>query len=323
VFSLPKIKPIYVFYVVIAYVLTAFIWWTVLHLRSNTEWFNQQVEIIEFKHQTTVSETVEYQNVQEKYQRKNWMIYGEAGVFFIMLLVGSFWIIRGFKKEEKINQQQQNFLLSVTHELKSPLASMQLGMETLQKRKLVEGIGNKILNNNIADINRLKTLIDNILVSTSLDNKNYYLNISDVDLPYLLEKIATRFNALPANKNRIKILSSPNYIIKADEMALDSAIANLVENALKYSNDIVEISLEQLNNTTKIIVSDKGEGINKSAQKDIFKKFNRLGNEMTRKTKGTGLGLFIANQLVKLHNGYINIENNKPKGSRFVIYLPY
>ena len=229
----------------------------------------------------------------------------------------------GVKKELFLNQQQRDFLLSITHELKSPIAGIQLAVETILNRpNLKEERKNKLLNNSIKDADRLKTLVENILMAARIDNESY--TITDIELNFskltsdLTRKIST------SKTPELTFDISPDIWIKGDEGALVSIITNLIENAVKYSppQSPIYLSLKKENDSALLLVADQGIGISSEDKKIIFDKFVRIGNEGTRKTKGTGLGLFIVKQLVLLHKGKIDVKDNSPKGSVFSMQLP-
>ena len=113
--------------------------------------------------------------------------------------------------------------------------------------------------------------------------------------------------------------------ILADYSAIRSVIINLLENAVKYSDRVPEINIGLTSNNERcnIEISDNGIGIDQSERKKIFEKFYRVGNEDQRKTKGTGLGLYIVDQIVRAHNGSITVSSNQPKGTIFNVFLPF
>ena len=122
----------------------------------------------------------------------------------------------------------------------------------------------------------------------------------------------------------IQSFIAPDIIISSDHQLITALLTNLIENAIKYSpkDGNITIKLQEQENAVKLIVADEGVGISNEEKDRIFDKFYRIGNEDTRKTKGTGLGLYIVKNIVKLHQGYISVSNNSPKGSIFEIIFP-
>jgi signal transduction histidine kinase len=221
-------------------------------------------------------------------------------------------------------RQQNNFLLSVTHEFRTPLASIKLSLQTLIKRVALEDKFQKLVNNSLDDVARLQSLVDNILFAARMENNAYALqksnyNISDLLIQYL-DKIKLTLGGSRVVINKIE----PDLEYEVDEGAFFSAIVNLIENALKYSpaDKPVTVSLYRKNSHIDFEVKDEGAGIAEHDRSRIFDKFYRVGNEETRNTKGTGLGLFIVKKITEAHGGIVAVEANHPKGSIFKIKLP-
>ncbi len=308
----------------VVYIFTAFTWWTILHLRNNETFFKNNVEIIKLRNPELTLGEIEsseaFVALTEKYAAKNRMIYGEAFVFITFMLFGTIWIYNRNKKEEAFNQQQQNFLHSVSHELKSPLSGIKLSLETLLVRELDKEKKTRILTNSMSEVNRLNILINNILLSARLGDTSLEVNQQCVDLSSLITSIIKRLEQ-QYPKRQIKF-SPSDAIVHSDQWILESILINLIENALKYSPDDkpVEVEIEQGKNLF-IHVIDHGYGLSDKDKKAVFRKFYRVGSEMTRTTKGTGLGLYIVSELVKTIKADLKVSNNKPQGSVFSLKL--
>jgi signal transduction histidine kinase len=251
------------------------------------------------------------------------MIIGEGLVFFLLLILGLWKIRSSIKKELIFSQRQNNFLLSVTHELKTPLAANKLYLQTLVKRELDPSKRNELLGKAIIENQRLEAMIDNILNASRLENQVMELHKEWFSLSDLLQGVADRFNKSLQNT----IVQTDLLVdckIEADFFMIEAIINNLVENALKYAGNqkIIVLYLQKLDNQRIIFgVKDEGPGIPLEFQSEIFKKFVRSGNEETRSQKGTGLGLFIAAEFIRIHGGKIRYKNNQPSGSNFEITL--
>lgn len=286
--------------------------------------YKQNREIYELKAgQTGNINSLSGEALTDKLHKRYIMIIGEGTVFFLIMILGVARVRHSFKKEADLAQQQKNFILSITHELKSPLASVKLQLETLLKRDLSADNKNKVIGNALADAERLDYLVENILMAANLESSGYRLylerlNFSDFVIDFL-EKFKSR-------NNKSEILSNiqDNVFISADKTAILSVIQNLMENAVKYSGEgsSVSVNLYKKNNDIILEVGDQGIGINEEEKKKVFRKFYRIGNEETRGTKGTGLGLYIVKHLVELHKGNVTIKDNKPRGAIFEITLP-
>lgn len=253
---------------------------------------------------------------------KRWvMISGEGIVFMGVLLLGIFQIRKTFKREAELSQQQQNFLLSVTHELKSPIASTKLQLQTLQKHELNREKQKEILANAINDTDRLNNLVENMLLAAKIENNVYLLHKENYNLSeYITEGMNQTIQSFQY-KQKVELNIEPNICMDIDRTNFPSIILNLFENAVKYSpeDSTIVVSLKKQNQKIILSVADQGIGISDKEKETIFQRFYRSGNEETRKTKGTGLGLYIVDYLVKQHNGTITVKNNTPKGSIFEV----
>ena len=318
-------------YGVIAYLLIAFAWWSVLLYTKNQDAFQAKVRLHilimiaegNIKTDSEFYQTQRYQELRKEYQRQEWMILGEAAVFVISLVIGVWLINRGYNNAVLAAQQRRNFLLSITHELKSPIASIRLVLETMLKRKLTESQADKLGKNALQETERLNTLVNDLLLSAKLESA-YQPYKESLNLVDLLQDLVQRMkNKYPKGKFNFHSATS-SASISGDRLGMTSVALNLLENAVKYSIEAPEIDvrLEEENHQIKMDFADQGIGISNKEKKKIFEKFYRVGNEDTRNTKGTGLGLYIVNQIVKAHQGSIDVLDNQPKGTIFRIVLP-
>ncbi len=254
-----------------------------------------------------------------KLSRKKWMYAGEGLVMIGLLIWGILWVYKTFEKSIALNQQQNNFLLSITHELKTPIASVKLYLETLLKRDLDREQQKSILQNSINDTNRLRTLVDNLLLSAQLETNHYEPLMAKVNLSELVNQVVDAY-AKPRNlENRLIKNIEQEVYITGDAFALESIIINLLSNAEKYSDQNITILLKSDNKQAVLSILDLGIGIADADKQRLFDKFYRVGKEQTRKTKGTGLGLFIVKKLVKFHHATIEVKNNHPNGTNFEV----
>ncbi|MEY3238121.1 MAG: hypothetical protein RI883_2222, partial [Bacteroidota bacterium] len=250
------------------------------------------------------------------------MIIGEGLVFFSILLFGLWKIRSSIKKELQLSQRLTNFLLSVTHELKTPLAANKLYLQTIQKRNLEEDKRKDLMEKAIQENIRLELMIDNILNATRLENNALKPHKEKVELSDFLNQIVERFHKRHQNEF-IERKINPGINIEIDIFFFETIINNLIENAVKYagSDAKIEVYLKKENSNIIFGVKDQGPGIPKNQRVDMFKKFYRIGNEETRLQKGSGLGLFIVAELVRIHKGKILYKENSPSGANFEITL--
>lgn len=264
-----------------------------------------------------------YQDLESLYNRKLSMYIAEGIVMIILLLWGMFVIFRSFRKELFLKKLQANFLLSITHELKTPVTAIKLYMETLMKRNIDADQIRTIADNSLQETKRLQDLVEKLLLSAQLESHKYTLEKQSINLSELVNEILINFNNTRPDQQKIEAIIQDQVIINGDPSALEMIINNLLSNGLKYggANSLLKVTLYQANKETTLSISDEGEGISDEDKKLLFNKFYRIGDENTRKTKGTGLGLFIVKNLVTLHGGIISVKDIQPKGTIFKIKL--
>lgn len=289
------------FYVLGAYVVLQFAWWG-YHLIELTKEIDDKKSIV---------------------SNRVFMIISEGMVFFLILILGLWKIRSSIKKELKFSERQNNFLLSVTHELKTPLAANKLYLQTIVKRDLDTDKRNELIEKAIIENQRLENMIDNILNASRLENRVLQVHREYFSLSDLLKELADRFNK-SLQKEIIVVDIFEDVKIEADKFMVETTVNNLIENALKYAGSLKPIKL-YLKKTDKnqvvFGVKDEGPGVPFAFQSEIFQKFVRSGDEETRSQKGTGLGLFIASELMRIHGGKIIYKNNQPSGANFEITL--
>ncbi|MCC6691277.1 MAG: ATP-binding protein [Bacteroidia bacterium] len=307
------------FYLLIVYVLLQFTWWSYLMLNLNTEITRLKTETSLLKSNSPVEAEQLGRSLHADLNKKRFMVIGEGTVFFALLLFGIIRVRQTFKKETQLAQQQTNFLLSVTHELKSPIASARLQLETLLLRDIDREKQKEILQNAVVDTDRLNALVENILTAAQIEKNNFILHLKHTDISEYLTQLLSKQGVAPIHK----ILSDiqPGIIFKIDTTNFASIIINLIDNACKYSAIESQIKIELKEENKKVILSiaDEGIGISNDEKINVFEKFYRIGNEETRTSRGTGLGLYIVKHLVEEHGGIISITDNKPKGTIFRI----
>jgi signal transduction histidine kinase len=317
-------------FLAMSYILFAFIWWTVLLFRKNEEANQAYIQSIRYellKNGTyttdeAMMQTPQYLAIKKLYDKHIRMILGEGTVLFLGLLLGIGIINRAFQKEISLTNQQRNFLLSITHELKSPIASISLVLDTLKKRKLDEKQQETLVSSAGKETERLHELVNNLLLSAKLDAE-YTPTLEDIKIANLFDDLITKMK-IRFPKATISINPTEVPSIKGDRQGLVSVFTNLVENAIKYADNqaVININYFYEYDNFHFKISDNGIGIPTEERKKIFEKFYRVGNEDTRQTKGTGLGLYIVNRIIKAHRGTIQVLDNTPNGSVFHVVLP-
>lgn len=316
---------IIIFWLLLVYVVAALVWWFISLEKQNDlmlEYKLHQTEIqIKVNNNLAVYNMDRHKAIDE-YRRNKVKYAGEGIVFFGLILLCAFYIFRSIRQQMRMQQQQQNFMMAVTHELKTPIAIAKLNLETLLKHRLDAQKQFKLLKTTLDETKRLDFLTNNILISAQLENSNKTLNKEYVDFSGLLHNVVADFRSrYPDRIFKEDIQNEAD--VNGDPLLLQILISNLMENAIKYSdkNTPVSITLKKQSGELAMQITDEGVGVPDIEKKKIFQKFYRIGNEQTRKKQGTGLGLYLCDRIATHHNADITIANNIPVGSIFAVHF--
>lgn len=306
-----------VYWFLLLYIIAALVWWAILLIQQNAEIYELKKAALPVSspvYQTAISE------IEKQKNRGYYKYVGEGAAFLLLISVGAFYIYRSVRRQFRLQQQQQNFVMAITHELKTPIAVSRLNLETLQKYQLEEEKKTKLLQATLQETMRLDTLINNILISSQLEGNAYRISKEELDLSELIKDVLKDFAARYPQRE-IKPTIQDDVEFKGDTMLLKLLVSNLLENANKYSarDQTIALDLQKAKEGIIIKVSDEGEGIPEEEKTAVFEKFYRIGNEQTRKTQGTGLGLYICKKIAKDHQGNIFIKDNHPSGTTFIV----
>lgn len=284
-------RPFIIFYAIIIYAISELVWWGYMLVRLQP--------------------------------KRTAMILGEGSMFILIFIVGAISLHKSIKKERRLQNQKKNFLLSVTHELKSPLASIKLLLQTIQKRDLTKQQTTDFIGKALLDIERLDDMVENMLLASKIENRSYTFPKANFNLSALVDSVVNRLqlNKCDLNEQLINAEIEPKVEMTGDKFALTSVITNLLENAIKYSGpcEVVDVKLYTKDNKIFFEVADHGIGISDEEKPKIFDRFYRVGSEDTRNTKGTGLGLYIVKEVLNRHDASIKVKDNDPSGSIFEV----
>lgn len=287
-------------YAIAVYVFLQFAWWAYLLMSQSQVLYDHQAS------------------------RRIWMILGEGFIFMTLLCLAFAYVLRVWRRERQLQEEKQNFLWSVTHELKTPIASLKLAMQTLLKSEKEPSAQTFLYQSSLEQTNRLHRLVDNILQSSTLENASYVVHFQQVDIARQLNQIVTELSQVYQRPKASVFLEITEGEVYTDLQAFESIAFNLIENAMKYStpDDKISIQFQSLEDHYKLSVKDQGIGISASEKNKIFDLFYRVGHENTRSKKGTGLGLYIVQKMSQALNAEIKVLDNVPKGSIFTIIFP-
>jgi signal transduction histidine kinase len=264
----------------------------------------------------------EVDKLNDHLSKRNKQYIGEGSTLLLILLIGAAVVFTSLQRNVRFQRQQNNFMLAVTHELKSPIAGMKLSIQTLQKHKLSEAQESQLLARCIQEADRLADLCNNMLITSQIEGRQYKTAREKLSLSELIENAAAVYSS--RYPDRIVAFIQPDCMVQGDMLLLQMTITNLLENAIKYTppGSPIEVRLEKDKREVCLQVSDSGHGIQDSEKSKIFTKFYRIGDEATRRTKGTGLGLYLTSRIVRQHKGRLTVKDNIPTGAIFQITLP-
>ena len=251
-------------------------------------------------------------------KQKAWMLEGlTLGVITLLIGIAMFVYL---DRVVRLNQQQNNFLLAVTHELKTPIAATNLALQTAIKRNEAN-ITQKMLGMAQSNIARLSSMVEQILMATRFESKFTDPQKVSLNVGEFMQKTIQSMDLSSEEMERIKLSLVGGVYLYADEHMMSTVIKNLINNAIKYSDGEgdIEIEVKQNDTTVTMSVSDQGIGIPEGEKKNVFEKFYRVGEEKTRTKPGSGLGLYLVKKITEIHGGKVLIVNNQPKGTKFIL----
>jgi len=302
---------------VIIYLIAAFSWWAILLYQKNENNYQLQLQL------ATYDSSLDKSLIESSYQKQKNMIISEGIVLGLSIIFGLLLINRAYRSELSLNQRLNDFLLSVTHELKTPIASLQLVNKTLQREGLSPDKRKDLLKTGWDESMRLESQVNNILAAAQIE-QSYKFNFEKIQLANLIAKRVRRFQKMFPDRI-IKFLGKEaTGMVNVDPESFTRAIDNLIHNALKYSevNEEIKINISEKSGKVFTSVIDHGSGIPEIEKTKVWDKFYRIGNEETRDKPGTGLGLWIAKEIVRAHSGQLTLCDTKPNGSTFTISIP-
>lgn len=261
--------------------------------------------------------------------KNNPYIYLFISIFLVIVIVCIFtMMLKMILNRQKLDEMKSGFISNMNHELKTPISTISLACEMLQLPETKEDKASidTYLRIIAEENNRLKGLVDIVLQQSKMTDNKMVLSKSSIDIHEIVENAKKNINFVVSNK-RGKIstkLRAENPIMLADKVHITNMIYNLVDNAIKYSPDVLDIGIEvwDSQNSINISVTDKGLGIPKDKIKHIFDKFYRVDTGNVHNVKGFGIGLSYVKEIVQMHNGKIDVKSAVGKGTSFIVVLP-
>ena len=319
-FKIKRLRTIYVLYwFLLAYIIVALTYWFMVLNQLNKKMADYKIQELQPDKSTYVQQL---QKIEIEKKRKTVQYVSEGATFFLLIVLGAVVVFRAVRRQFRQSQQQQNFMMAITHELKTPIAIAKLNLETLQKHKLSEEQQQQLISNTLQEAGRLNTLCNNLLLASQIEAGDYKLTTEKIDFSELVTESATDFK-MRFPKRNINLAADHDIYLTGDRLLLQMAVNNLLDNAIKYSGkeEKIDIILKKENDEINLLIKDEGKGIPDEEKNNIFNTFYRVGNLHTKGAKGTGLGLYLTKKIIEQHNGKIIVTDNNPRGSIFEVKL--
>lgn len=261
--------------------------------------------------------------------RNSMTLYIISSAFLLVIIILLFAVsVRTNSKQRKLDVMKNDFVNNMTHEIKTPIATINLACEMLLDKSISTDPGSQetFINMISSENNRMRMLVETILQSSKMASKKFQLNIHEIDIHPIIENVCKSFSLTISNRGgKIeKNLEAAPSTLFADELHITNMVYNLIDNAIKYSPKELHISISTIHqdNNITIRVQDHGQGISREAQKHIFDKFYRVSQGDVHDVKGFGIGLNYVQQVVQLHQGKIKVESEMGHGTTFTVTLP-
>ena len=310
-------RAIVICWLLLIYILAALIWWYIALNLQNNQMASNSLELLTSDDPSYLTKV---EKINTDHNRLATAYKSEGLTFILVILAGAIFLRSAIIRQFRIQRQQENFMMAITHELKTPISIARLNIETLQKYQLDESKKEKILKSSLQEINRLNTLTGNILVSAQLEGGSYLFNKEELNFSGIVTEACLEYASRFPNRPWKNDLES-GLFVSGDPLLMQILVNNLIENAVKYSSPVspVTIILKKDGEQGVLEVKDEGTGIPKKEYKRIFQKFYRVGNEDTRTAQGTGLGLYLCRKITQDHKMKLQVSDNQPRGAIFTV----
>lgn len=308
--------PVLLFGVLAVYILLQSAWWMWLLLSKDRD--------IHALQQQLLASGVQPELPVRLPEHSLLMVLGEGVVFLVLLLVALWITLRTMRHELSLARQQRDFLMAASHELRTPIAALKLHLQTLERPNLDPEHRELLAGHARSDVQRLHALAEQVLLASRLDEHSAAPVLAKEDLAALARSMVDEARGSYGRHQRIVSDIPDGLTVLTDASAFRSVLGNLLENACKYAPDgtLIRVGLHQADRMVLLTVEDQGPGVAEQDRLRMFGKFYRGGNEATRQTKGTGLGLFIVRRLLEDMGGRVEHRPAVPHGSTFTAYFP-
>ncbi len=309
--------------------LTLFIIMTIFLLAQAVWWISFMAILVDEKVELAkkLDASPDFISTIHKEETARQIMVGMEGVVFLLVLAFGLWLVhKSIVRLQKLQHHQQNFMMAVTHELKTPLSSLNIYLDTLQSPKISETDKAAIIPKMKEDIHRLRNLVDNVLEASRYEQSRPEQKKERINLTALVSERLTDLKRAPNHKLlKLHQSLSPDVYIYGNRKSITRVLDALLGNAVKYNTNptvIIDVTLSTSNDDILLKITDNGIGLEKKEQRAVFDRFYRVGNELTRDFDGTGLGLYLSREIIRAHGGDISVHSDGlGKGTTFTITL--
>jgi len=256
-----------------------------------------------------------------------WMIFG--AIFFTIIIIAAFYVtVRALLRQKKLSEIKNDFINNMTHEFKTPLATISLAVDALKNEKVIQDRQkSEYFTGIIKEENRrMNKQVETILQASLLDRQEQQLNLTPIHAHIVIQEAMENFQLqLDGKGGRSELqLNAKDDLISADEVHFTNLVSNLIDNAIKYSKDnlLIRITTHSTARSLIIRIEDNGIGMSKETQRRIFEKFYRAHTGNIHNVKGFGLGLSYVKTIVEAHRGKIKVDSMVGKGTTFTLEFP-
>ena len=252
-----------------------------------------------------------------------------TGIFISLLLSlliisTLFYLLKIINKQKELAEIKNDLISNITHEFKTPIATVSTAIEAIERFNAIDDKEKtkRYLSMSSIQLKKLHLMVEKLLETATLDSERLLLKKENTNLVSLIEKTCHKFELLEHQKKILFSSSSSELFLPVDVFHLENVLSNLIDNAIKYGGDIIEVQVGKVLNQVQIVVADNGGGIDKSQQEKLFDKFYRVPKGNTHDVKGFGIGLYYAKKIVEKHEGTLTLKSDH-KQTIFTINLPY
>ena len=245
--------------------------------------------------------------------------------FILALLIVSclFYLLKIIKEQKELSIIKNDLISNITHEFKTPIATVSTAIEAIENFNVLDDKEKtqKYLSLSSIQLKKLHQMVEKLLETATLDSEQLLLKKETIDITEVVQKIVTKHQLLANNKTLNFSTNLKPIYINVDAFHFENVVSNLIDNAVKYGGDIIEININSILNNTEITVADNGNGVEKNQQEKIFDKFYRVPKGNTHNVKGFGIGLYYCKKIIEKHLGTISLVSDK-NNTIFKINIP-